>query len=156
LLASMRHSLLAVIHDQLGYHRRNAHQMERMDHRTHRTGTCIFVFSIALAAAHLWHSMAGDDGHVDHLADAMTMLGVALPAFGSAIYGIRLQGNFADLTQRSHRMAEQLQGLARSIETGALRHDLVSGQVRQLAAIMLRDTADWRLTFEGRPLALPS
>ena len=45
---------------------------------------------------------------IDHLADVMTMLGVALPAFGSAIYGIRLQGNFADLTQRSHRMAEQL------------------------------------------------
>jgi hypothetical protein len=156
LLASMRRSLLAVVHDQLGYHRRNAHQMERMDHRTHLTGTCIFVFSIALSAAHLWHSMAVDAGHGDHLSNAITMLGVALPAFGSAIYGIRLQGNFADLTQRSHRMAEQLEGLERSIEAGELRHDLVSGQVRQLAMIMLRDTADWRLTFEGRPLALPS
>ncbi len=156
LLTAMRGNLLAVIHDQLGYHRRNAHQMERMDHRTHLTGTCIFVFSIALAGWHLWHSMAGEEKQVDHLADVMTMLGVALPAFGSAIYGIRLQGNFADLTQRSRRMAEQLEGLARSIEAGELRHDLVSGQVRQLATIMLRDTADWRLTFEGRPLALPS
>ena len=156
LLASMRRSLLAVIRDQLGYHRRNSHQMERMDHRTHLTGTGIFIFSIALAGWHLWHSMAGEERNVDHLADVMTMLGVALPAFGSAIYGIRLQGNFADLTQRSRRMAEQLEGLAHSIEAGELRHDLVSGQVRQLATIMLRDTADWRLTFEGRPLALPS
>jgi hypothetical protein len=156
LLAAMRRSLLAVIHDQLGYHRRNADRMERMDHRTHLTGTWIFRVGIVLVCMHLWHSMADEEKSVDHLADVMTMLGVALPAFGSAIYGIRLQGNFADLTQRSRRMAKQLEGLARSIEAGELRHDLVSGQVRQLAKIMLRDTADWRLTFEGRPLALPS
>jgi hypothetical protein len=130
--------------------------MAHMDHRTHIAGNCIFGASIMLALLHLGHSFVGEPGHGELFSKIVTMLSVALPAFGSAIYGIRLQGNFVDLTQRSRRMAEQLEGLAHSIEAGELRHDLVSGQVRQLATIMLRDTADWRLTFEGRPLALPS
>lgn len=161
MLGKMREALLAVVADQLAYHRRTAHRMERIDHRTHLTGLVVFVVSIVVAVAHGWHALhhtAPPPGvEVSTLAaDLLTMFSVSLPAFGSAIYGIRLQANFAEMAQRSERMIVQLEWLERTVNNDAPHGELLTDRIRQLARMMLRDTQDWRLTFESRPLALPS
>ena len=39
---------------------------------------------------------------------AATIISAALPAIGAAIYGIRMQGDFAGIAERNHALAEQL------------------------------------------------
>ena len=161
-LAAMRDALLGTIADQKAYHRRNVRRMKVMDHRTHRTGLVIFIIGILVALAHGAHALSHGEGvPAAHgiekfLADLLTTLSVALPALGSAIYGIRLQGDFAELCNRSQRMVNQLQELEETLRKDPLRHALLANRIRQLAQFMLRDTQDWRLAFESRPLALPS
>ncbi len=159
----MRRTLLEAVAGQIAYHHRNAARMHRMDHRTHAFGKTVFSLSLAVAVAHFGHESAWIKellgkypGSAEWLFSLATMLSVALPALGAAIYGIRLQGDFMGLAERSERIASQLEGLRDAVEAGSPSQRLAAEWVRQLATIMLQDTADWRRTFEGRPLVLPS
>ena len=162
-LAEMRDRLLGVVSYQSGYHRLVAARMHRIDRRTHRTSAVLFGGSLVAALTHLMLTLQiiGSGASVgpmpmELVSSATTMLSVALPALGSAIYGIRLMGDFENLAERSERFASELDRLRRTVESDPLDHGLISDRVWQLAAIMLSDTADWRRNFEGRPLTLPS
>ena len=160
-LATMRTRLLSVIGGQFDYHTRNAARMRRMNHRTHMAGVALVLLSLSAAAVHTAHTWQLLFGAATHASDgsslfsgAVTLLSIAAPAMGSAIYGIRMLGDFDTLAVGSGRIAEQLAKLEQTVEADPLDHGLLSDRVGQLAAIMLRDTVDWRRNFEGRPLGL--
>ena len=86
----------------------------------------------------------------------VTWLTAVLPALGAAIFGIRVQGDFKNVAERSLRTAKALTQIRESLKAGNLRWESLKGQTDNAAMVMLADLADWRIIFERRPLTLPA
>lgn len=78
-----------------------------------------------------------------------------LPALGAAIYGIRMQGEFATVGERARASLLQLRSLRQTVDTDELSFDLLQRRIAHLAALLTIDIASWRRTYHARPLALP-
>ena len=77
------------------------------------------------------------------------------PALGAALYGIRMQGDFANTSQRSAQIAGRLQRLRGQIELEPLTYQGLVDNARSLREILLAEVQQWRTHFESRPLNLP-
>lgn len=155
LIDKMRQRLFGVMDGQIAYHRGNATRMHLLDHRTHRLGGALVVITVLVCVLYLldhWEMLPLADLP---LREVTVMVTICLPAVGAALFGIRAQSDFAGIEHRSLAMARELGRLRQTIEADAPRFELITDRARRLATVMLRDTADWRLTFEGRPLVLP-
>ena len=139
---------------QLDYHRAAAHQMHVLDHRLHRIGMLLFVASLISCLVFLVGYLVAHS-FVRENAGAFVALSAGFPALGSAIFGIRVQGDFGASAARSSATANDLTAYVAALEQsdGALPHivDLVEGA----AATMLADLSDWRQAYERRQLELP-
>ncbi|WP_372396406.1 hypothetical protein ABMY26_11485 [Azospirillum sp. HJ39] len=86
----------------------------------------------------------------------MTALTAGLPVLATASYGIRVIADFEGNAHRSGRMAQQLATLIAAIRSDDATNPWAArDRARQAAEIMLGDVANWRLTAEGRGLAIP-
>ncbi len=159
-LRQVQHDLSVLIDGQTAYLGAEAHQMHRLEHRLHSLGTMLFGvtaltclgllgFKVAEAATHALEPMAHP------LAIAATIISAALPAIGAAIYGIRMQGDFAGTAERSHALAERLSTLRAVIADDALDFDTLSRRTRRVADLLTDDLANWFQTYHARPLVLP-
>ena len=74
---------------------------------------------------------------------------------GAAIYGIRMQGDFAGVAYRSQVTVDRLERLKRAMQKDPIDYARLSARLRNLADIMLTDVSSWRTTYQARPLALP-
>lgn len=160
-LECVRRGLVHLIDDQIGYLAGDAARMHRLEHRLHRLGgwlfaatavVCVFVLVFKVGAA-------VDPGALEHAAKpvglAATIISAALPAVGAAIYGIRMQGDFAGTSERSAGLAAQLTTLKAVIEADALDFDTLTRRTRRAADLLTRDLATWLRTYHARPLTLP-
>ncbi len=152
--------LLTLVEGELAYLDRDAGQMHRLEHRLHRLGTWLFGITAASCAAMLgfklfvavWPGIGG----LSHVAaTTATIIGAALPAFGAAIYGIRMQGEFADSAERSADLAAKLRFLQRAILQSEPEFDNLSRCARGVNSLLTADVASWLHTTSARPLALP-
>lgn len=157
-LATRKRSMSKLVDEQLGYHVRNAEQMERLDHRTHRLGTGVFMATLAFCLMLLVFKLGfSQESHLAHdISLFATLASAVLPAFGAAIFGIRIQSDFGGLARRSHRMASQLEGLRSALDTDSSDYAILLDRARRLAQIMVSDLSTWRITYQGRPLVLPA
>ncbi len=144
---------------QIGYHRANAERMRHVDHRLHLAGVALFVVCIAAVIMHLVLHEAHGSALAEGAAPWLGLFSAALPAFGAAFYGIRSQGEFASLVERSTathaalgRLREQLDAAARSAEPS---RDIALAAA-EVADVMMMETADWHHAFGGKPLDLPA
>ena len=160
-LVQVRAGLVALIDDQIAYLSADARRMHRLEHRLHGLGTLLFALTalvcvgfLALEGMHrMLHLL---DGELPHgLLIAITITGAALPAIGAAIYGIRMQGDFAGNAERSHLLCERLHGLRKTIDDDAIGFDTLYRRVRHTADLLIEDTGIWLRTYRARPLALP-
>jgi hypothetical protein len=156
-LSSWRDAALALIDSQIEYHRSNAARCHTLDHRLHRAGGILFGVTALACAVYLPVKLSDvlPGVHGGPLTGAVTALTAALPALGAALYGIRMQGEFAGLADRSHLMRKRLERLREGLARDTLSHDRLSGRLRRLSAILLDDVANWRTTTQTRPLTLP-
>ena len=161
-LARVRSRLLALIDDQVAYLNAEAHRMHRLEHRLHALGTflfgataavCVFVlvfkFADEMVAPTLLHAL----GHP--LLIAATIATAGFPAIGAAIYGIRMQGDFAGTAERSHALAAELATLRGVIADDALDFDTLTRRIRRASDLLTEDLASWLQTYKARPLTLP-
>ena len=161
-LDRVRFRLLALIDDQVAYLNAEAHRMHRLEHRLHALGTflfgataavCVFVlifkFADEMAAPTLLHAL----GHP--LLIAATIATAGFPAIGAAIYGIRMQGDFAGTAERSHALAAELATLRGVIADDALDFDTLTRRIRRASDLLTEDLASWLQTYKARPLTLP-
>ena len=138
---------------QIAYHRAAAASAERLDHRLHLIGTALFsatiVSCIALIAGHL-----AAPGWIGRHAMIFVVLSAGLPAFGTAIFGIRMQGDFAGTSLRSHATAERLAAIASQVDPEV---DLARAAdlFERGAEAMLADLGEWRLAHLQRELVIP-
>ena len=83
----------------------------------------------------------------------LTLVSAGFPALGTAVFGIRFQGDFGGDAVRSMATAETL----RQIE-GELRKDVglsrAADLAEQAARIMLSDLDEWRLVNQQRDLSV--
>lgn len=156
-LDRIRRTAIAMIEDQVAYHASNARQMRHLDHRLHRIGGYLFAATAIACAAWIAAKLLGLAQvfmGID-LTVTVTMLTAVLPAMGAALYGIRMQGDFSGVADRSQVTATRLSTLHRGLESDPLEFPRLQARLRRLSDVMLADVARWRITYQARPLTLP-
>jgi hypothetical protein len=118
----------------------------------------MFLVCIVAVGVHLVLA-ASEGGAAWHAGAWLGLLSAALPAFGAAFYGMRSQGEFASLVERSATMATALERLREHLQApaeGADHHRSVAAAAAEIADVMLVETADWHQVFGSKPLDLPA
>jgi hypothetical protein len=152
-LADAHSTLQKVLRDQCSYHIRSAEQMGKLEHRLELFGLFLFVATLALAAVFVGFLCLYPPTH-EHVV-LVTAISASLPALASAIYAIRIIGDFGGSARRSERTLAALESLQKAAarDAGDLRALRVIA--RAAAEAMLGDVASWRLATESRALDIP-
>lgn len=161
-LADVRSGLMRLIDAQIAYLGREARRMHHLEHRLHVLGTalfgatalaCIFAMAVEAGLALAHRELSEAAMHVFLV--GMTMVTAGLPALGASIYGIRMQGEFASLSERAHDTLHRLQVLRHTLDEDELAFDTLQRRITHLTALLTSDVSDWHRTYHARPLALP-
>ena len=159
-LTATHESLVALLDDQIAYVEREAERMRRLEHRLHRVGGALFAITALVCAAVLGIESAGmflayhSEGR-HGLPLGMTVLSASLPAIGAAVYGIRMQGDFAGAAERNAALAAQLAQLRKIAREDAATFDGLCRLIRRTAELLTADVSQWVRTTRARPLSLP-
>ncbi len=161
-LACVRDGLTSLIDDQIAYLKTDASQMHRLEHKMHNLGTILFAMTAIICVALLVFKMADKmigmaalDAVTHPFLTATTIASAAFPAIGAAIYGIRMQGDFAGTAERSESLAHNLTTLRQVIDADALSFDTLKRRVARATDLLTQDLASWLQTYHARPLTLP-
>ena len=157
-IADIRDRAIALVDDQAAYHRSNAARMGKAERRLRHLGDVLFSLTIVCGVA--WLALTGLGlGHVKILStDAAkwtTFFTALFPAVGAALYGIRMQGEFAAGQERSQDLERVLVALRSDMAADAVDDRHVAARLRQLSAILGSELDQWRSLSEKRPLELP-
>lgn len=148
----------AVVHEQIcpqaAYHRANARRMLKLDHRLHEMGNFLMGAVIAACALFLLGYLFVHK-EVVAMASFFIFVTAALPAIGSAIFGLRGHGEHLLAASRSEQTAVALE------ETAARLSQLsdveaLAAELETTAAIMLADLNEWTLAYRERSLEVPA
>ncbi len=154
-------SLAALLDDQIGYVRRESGRMHQLEHRLHRLGGTLFAITALICATVLgiemvWTFFSHGEGDAHHsLPLGVTVVSAALPAMGAAIYGIRMQGDFAGSAERNAALASHLVELRRIVEDEPPGFDGLRRMIRRTAELLTADVSQWARSTRARPLSLP-
>jgi len=155
-LQQTRTTLSGVLLDQCNYHRTTAVRMQKMEKRLESLGGVLFFVTLVALIAFLAAVLCGVDVP-PRISFSVTGIAAGLPALGTAIFGIRVIGDFDGIARRSDRTHLVLQQI---IDAMAAENppNLTTLRARARAAsdVMLGDVSSWRLAAESRTLAIPS
>ncbi|NML94951.1 hypothetical protein [Novosphingobium olei] len=161
-LEGVRGDLLSLMASQRAYFARESRTMHRLDHRLHRVGLLLFAATALVCAAFLgWEALLGlhlvqmDEEALHHAAVWVTVATAAFPALGAALHGIRMQGDFAGVADRSHTTERDLARLEQAILAEPVEFDRLLLRVRRVTALLTDDLDSWTHAYRGRPLVLP-
>jgi hypothetical protein len=137
---------------QVGYHERHSQQIKMLDHRLELIGTILFGATLLVSVATII-GLAVDSNYVYRFGNWFTLVSAGFPALGTAVFGIRFQGDFGGDALRSLATANTL----RHIEM-ELRRDVTLSRAadltEQAGRIMLGDLDEWRLVNQQRDLSV--
>lgn len=140
---------------QIAYHHASAHQLEHLDHRLHVIGSALFAATIVTCTAFVLGYGVFHDWVVGH-AKIFVFLSGGLPALGSAIFGIRVQGDFIGAAERSRATAARLDVLGSVVMTNSLDIARAGDLVEAASQTMLADLGEWRVSYSHRKLVIPA
>jgi hypothetical protein len=140
------------VEPQVGYHLRNAEQIEALDHRLEEIGMVLFAATVLVTIATLIGIGLGSH-YVEHYGNWFTLVSAGFPALGTAVFGIRFQGDFGGDALRSKATAETLRQLDRELRKN-VSLSRASDLAEQAARIMLSDLDEWRLVNQQRDLSV--
>jgi hypothetical protein len=137
---------------QVGYHERNARQVNALDSRLGKVGFALFLATLLVSVATLV-GLWLDAPFVNDYGNWFTLVSAGFPALGTAVFGIRFQADFGGDAVRSVATANTL----RQIDT-ELRKDVTllraADLVEQAGRVMLSDLDEWRLVNQQRDLSV--
>jgi hypothetical protein len=137
---------------QVGYHQRNAKQIELLDERLEQIGMVLFSVTVVVSIATLI-GLAFNAALVNNYGNWFTLVSAGFPALGTAVFGIRFQGDFGGDALRSLATADtlgQIESELRKDVTLSRAADLAE----QAARIMFADLDEWRLVNQQRDLSV--
>lgn len=140
------------VEPQVGYHGRNAQQIRLLDHRLEQTGFVLFAATVLVTIATLVGLAIGSD-FVNTYGSWFTLVSAGFPALGTAVFGIRFQGDFGGDAIRSMATAETLRQIDRELRRN-VSLSRAADLAEQAARIMLSDLDEWRLVNQQRDLAV--
>ena len=137
---------------QVGYHERTAHGIHLLDHRLDKVGTTLFFATLLVSIAQIL-GYALSETYVSTLGNWFTLVSAGFPALGTAIFGIRYQGDFGATAVRSQSTSRQLKAIDTELrkEPNLLR---TADLMEEAARVMLGDLDEWSLSNEQRELSI--
>ncbi|MES2135758.1 MAG: hypothetical protein V4502_01690 [Pseudomonadota bacterium] len=137
---------------QVDYHERNAELIQLLDKRLEEIGTILFAATLVVSVATLVGLGLGLD-FVTKYGNWFTLVSAGFPALGTAVFGIRFQGDFGGDALRSLATADTLGQIADELrqEVSLTR---AADLAEQAARIMLSDLDEWRLVNQQRDLSV--
>lgn len=156
-LGRVRTAALAVMDDQIAYHRANEHALHRAHHQLHRFGDTLFVVTALICLAYAGAYLAGFNPDLGELEfkSLVTFITATFPAVAAALYGVRMQGDFAATADRSSVIARRLAKCATALRRDRLSYGRLGDRLGRMGDIMLAEVEQWHLQAESRPLDLP-
>lgn len=153
-LEAIRTALIALVNDQRDYHKGVVELMTRIEQRLLRLGQVLFALTFLLGAINLVLALVNVDLPFNWY---YTLIGItaALPALGSATFGIRLIGDFEGVAQRSARSAASMAAISAALERDPPELVVLRSRAGALTDAMLGDIAHWRMATETRKLVAP-
>jgi hypothetical protein len=137
---------------QVSYHLHHAHQIELLDRRLERVGNMLFLATLFVSIATIIGLGLGDN-YVSRYSNWFTLVSAGFPALGTAVFGIRFQGDFGGDAVRSLATSNTLRELEEE-----LRRDVplsrAADLTEQAGRIMLSDLDEWRLVNQQRDLSV--
>lgn len=162
-LKAAQDTLLAVLEDQRDYHRGTTQRMKQLECRLEAAGLALFIVTFLAVVAFL-AAYWGGWNVAPWWAYAVTAIAAGLPALATALYGIRVIGDFDGIAKRSKRMCEDLKRLTETVkadwpagagEAQKSTFALLRARARAAETAMLSDVQNWRLAAESRELTIP-
>ncbi|TPG46455.1 DUF4231 domain-containing protein [Sphingomonas glacialis] len=159
-LTRVHADLLRLLDGQIAYLDGDAHRMHRLEHRLHRVGGLLFGLTATICLVFLVIELAAVavpalHGAVEPITIWGTVSSAALPAIGAAIYGIRMQGDFAGTAERDEELAGQLRRVRALCGATLTSYDALRHRTDQIADLLTQDLSSWLQTYVSRPLVLP-
>jgi hypothetical protein len=137
---------------QVAYHERHSHQIELLDRRLERIAGFFFIATILVAATVLIGLRVAPE--LTNRYDAwFTLFEAGLPALGTAVFGIRFQGDFGGSAIRSQATANALRQIEAELAEGT-GLGRAADLTEQAARIMYSDLDEWRLINQQQDLDL--
>lgn len=138
---------------QINYHHRAAQQVQALDRRLEAIGVTVFGATLLGCVALI---VAINVDHEWALANAkwFTIAAAGLPAIGTAIFGIRVQGDYEGTAVRSEQTAIVLRQVAERLETESPDLPRAADLVEQGARLMTADLDDWALLNQQHDLSV--
>ena len=138
---------------QIAYNRSAAQQAERLDHRLEMIGLSLFalaLFSCIVLLLGFWLAPLW----VKHNSSLFTIVSAGLPAIGTAVVGIRAQGDYVGSAMRSEQTAQVLEQIADRLEREPRNLPRAGDLVEQAARAMHADLDEWRLLNQQHDLSV--
>jgi len=157
-VTALKNLATAVVQEQIipqaAYHRTNAKRMLQLDHRLHEIGNFLMGAVIAACALFLLGYVFVHQ-QVVGMASFFIFVTAALPAIGSAIFGLRGHGEHLLAASRSKQTAVALEQTADRL-TQLTDLEALAAELETTAAIMLADLNEWTLAYRERSLEVPA
>ena len=137
---------------QVSYHERSSAQIDKLDRRLEKVAGWLFmatlIVSIAVIAGQLFAPV-----WVETYSPWFTLVSAGFPALGTAVFGIRFQGDFGGSAVRSQTTANALGQIDSELMRGV---DLprAADLAEQAARTMLDDLDEWRLVNQQQDLGM--
>ena len=138
---------------QIAYHRSSSRQVDALDKRLERISLFLFVGTFAVSVAVLI-GLASGGSWVTRYSNWVTLISSGFPAIGTAIFGIRFQGDFGGSAVRSLGTAELLAGIDRELRADGLTLPRAADLVEQASRAMFVDLDEWRLVNQQHDLSI--
>ncbi|MFL6775880.1 MAG: hypothetical protein ACJ8FN_05735 [Sphingomicrobium sp.] len=137
---------------QVSYHQRNSKLIQMLDHRLEQFGMLLFAATVLITVATLVGLAVGSD-FVNRYGNWFTLVSAGFPALGTAVFGIRFQGDFGGDALRSLATANTLRQIEQELRknVGLSR---AADLAEQAARIMLADLDEWRLVNQQHDLSV--
>ncbi len=138
---------------QVAYNKSVANQAERLDHRLEIVGLTLFTTAL-LGCVVLLLGFAFAPHWVKANSNWFTLLSAGLPAIGTAIFGIRVQGDYVGSAVRSEQTARVLEQIADRLTRNSSNLSRAGDLVEEAARAMHADLDEWRLLNQQHDLSV--
>jgi hypothetical protein len=137
---------------QVGYHLRNAEQIEALDRRLEQISMVLFAATVVVTVATIIGLGLGSD-FVNRYGNWFTLVSAGFPALGTAVFGIRFQADFGGDALRSKATADTLRQIDEELRKN-VSLSRAADLAEQAARLMLADLDEWRLVNQQRDLSV--
>ncbi len=137
---------------QVDYHRRNSELIQLLDKRLEEISTILFGATLLVTIATLI-GLGFNLDYVHRFGNWFTLISAGFPALGTAVFGIRFQGDFGGDAVRSMATAETLGQIESELRQN-VSLPRAADLSEQAARTMLLDLDEWRLIDQQRDVSV--